>query len=234
MGTDASAALKALHTLLQQLARAEAGLSDGPRSIALAEKQIAQTEQQIEQQKQAIRDARKSADEYNLKLKSKEADVLKLQGQLNTASSNKEYDIIKGQISAATVSRGEIEEQGLMALEAVDAANATLRGLETDLQARRKALQTVRTEFDSSKPVLETEIQQLQQQIAVAEEIIPASDRANWKRLRAAHGAGCLAVVEDEFCTACDSKAIAQDLVRIRTGAIVFCRDCGRVLYLDR
>ncbi|MFM7059072.1 MAG: hypothetical protein ACKO2P_19350, partial [Planctomycetota bacterium] len=37
MGTDASAALKALHSLLQQLARAEAGLSEGPRRIALAE-----------------------------------------------------------------------------------------------------------------------------------------------------------------------------------------------------
>jgi predicted nucleic acid-binding Zn-ribbon protein len=215
MGTDASAALKALHSLLQQLARAEAGLSEGPRRIALAEKQIAQTEQQIEKQKQAIRDARKSADEHNLRLKSKEAEMLKLQGQLNTASSNKEYDIIKGQISAATASRGDIEEQGLMALEAVDAANAALRGFESDLQARRKALQ-------------------MQQQISVAEEIIPASDRENWKRLRAAHGAGCIAAVEDEFCTSCDQKAIAQDLVRIRTGVIVFCRGCGRVLYLDR
>lgn len=234
MGTDASAALKALHSLLQQLARAEAGLSEGPRRIVLAEKQIAQTEQQIEQQKQAIRDARKSADEQNLRLKSKEAEILKLQGQLNTATSNKEYDIIKGQISAATASRGEIEEQGLMALEAVDAANAALKSCEADLQARRKALQTVRADFESSKPVLEKEIQQLQQQIAAAEEIIPGSDRDNWKRLRGAHGANCMAVVEDEFCTACDQKAIAQDLVRIRTGTIVFCRDCGRVLYLDR
>lgn len=234
MGTDASAALKALHSLLQQLARAEAGLSEGPRRIALAEKQIAQTEQQIEKQKQAIRDARKSADEHNLRLKSKEAEMLKLQGQLNTASSNKEYDIIKGQISAATASRGDIEEQGLMALEAVDAANATLRGLESDLQARRKALQTTKTDFETTKPVLEKEIQQLQQQISVAEEIIPASDRENWKRLRAAHGAGCIAAVEDEFCTSCDQKAIAQDLVRIRIGVIVFCRGCGRVLYLDR
>jgi len=232
MGTDASAALKALHSLLQQLARAEAGLSEGPRRIALSEKQIAQTEQQIDQQKQAIRDAKKSADEQNLRLKSKEADILKLQGQLNTATSNKEYDIIKGQISAAVTSRGEIEEQGLMALESVDTANSTLKTLEADLQSRRKSLQTAKSEFETRKPVLEAEIQQLKQQITVAEEIIPGNDRANWLRLKGAHGAGCIAAVEDEFCTACDQKAIAQDLVRIRTGAIVFCRGCGRVLYI--
>jgi hypothetical protein len=233
MGTDQSSALKALHSLLQQLARAEAGLSDGPRRVALAEKHITQAEQQIEQQKQAIRDAKKSADEQNLRLKSKEADILKLQGQLNTATSNKEYDIIRGQIKTATENRGEIEEQGLLALESVDAANAALKSLETDLQARRKALQTARADFDRDKPVLDAEIASLQQQIAAAEQIIPATNRDNWKRLRAAHGPAALASVEDEFCSACNQKAIAQDLVRIRTGEIVFCRGCARVLYQD-
>jgi predicted nucleic acid-binding Zn-ribbon protein len=233
MGTDQSTALKALHSLLQQLARAEAGLSEGPRRIALAEKQIKQTEQQIEQQKQAIRDAKKSADEQNLRLKTKEADILKLQGQLNTASSNKEYDIIRGQIKTATDTRGEIEEQGLLALEAVDTANATLKSLEADLTTRRKALQTAKSDFDRDKPALDAEIISLQQQISVAENLIPGSSRDNWKRLRGAHGPAALALIDGEFCVACSQKAIAQDLVRIRTGEIVFCRGCGRVLYQD-
>jgi predicted nucleic acid-binding Zn-ribbon protein len=233
MGTDQSTALKALHSLLQQLARAEAGLSDGPRRISLAEKQIKQTEQQIEQQKQAIRDAKKSADEHNLRLKTKEADILKLQGQLNTAASNKEYDIIRGQIKGAVELRGEIEEQGLLALEAVDAANAALKSYESELVTRRKALQTAKADFDRDKPVLDAEIISLHQQISVAESIIPGTSRDNWKRLRSAHGPAALALVEDDFCLACSQKAIAQDLVRIRTGEIVFCRGCGRVLYQD-
>ncbi|MEY3457243.1 MAG: hypothetical protein RL215_400, partial [Planctomycetota bacterium] len=144
-----------------------------------------------------------------------------------------EYDIIRGQIKTATENRGEIEEQGLLALEAVDSANASLKSLETELQARRKALQTARTDFDRDKPVLDAEITSIQQQIATAEQIIPATNRDNWKRLRGAHGPAALAAVEDDFCSACNQKAIAQDLVRIRTGEIVFCRGCARVLYQD-
>jgi predicted nucleic acid-binding Zn-ribbon protein len=83
------------------------------------------------------------------------------------------------------------------------------------------------------KPALDAEIISLQQQISVAENLIPGSSRDNWKRLRGAHGPAALALIDGEFCVACSQKAIAQDLVRIRTGEIVFCRGCGRVLYQD-
>ena len=41
MASDLSNALSQLHELLVQLARAEAALADGPRSIAVSEKQVA-------------------------------------------------------------------------------------------------------------------------------------------------------------------------------------------------
>jgi septal ring factor EnvC (AmiA/AmiB activator) len=101
MASEMSVALGNLHRLLQQLAEAEAALADGPRAVTLAEKQVVQAEQAIEEQKQTIKANRKAADDLNLKLKTKEAELAKLTGQLNTASSNKEYDIFKGQIEAA-------------------------------------------------------------------------------------------------------------------------------------
>jgi len=231
MASETSAGLKVLHGLLQQLAEAEAGLADGPRRIAVAERQVTAGEQQIEQQKLVIRDAKRSADEANLRLRSKEAEILKLEGQLNTASTNKEYDIIKGQIVTAKKDRGDIEETGLLGLEAVDEAQKRLKDLEAELQKRRQLLQAAKADYDDLKPKLEAGIATLQQQTVEAEKVIPGSEMATWKRLRAAHGAAAVAVMEDDFCSACSTRVTAQDMVRMRTGVFVNCRGCGRALY---
>lgn len=231
MGSEISAGLKTLHGLLQQLAEAESGLGEGPRMIGVSERQIVAVEQQIDKQKQAVKDARKSADEFNLKLKTKESEILKMEGQLNVASSNKEYEIIKNQITNAKRDRGDLEENGLMGLEAVDLANAKLKELEADLQKRKQQLQSIKTSFEKEKPVLQSGIQTLQQQISESEKIIPGNHIANWHRLRGAHGPVALSPLEDDFCRECSTRVTNQDQVRIRTGEFLCCRDCGRALY---
>ena len=90
--------------LLQQLHDAEYLLRHGPKRIALAEKKVAAAGQDCEAQKAAIKDLKKSADQRNLDLKTSEAEIEKLNGQLNLAKTNKEYDIIRGGIETQQAS----------------------------------------------------------------------------------------------------------------------------------
>ena len=233
MASEMSVALSNLHRLLQQLAEAEAALADGPRAVALAEKQVTQAEQSIEEQKQTIKANRKAADDLNLKLKTKEAELAKLTGQLNTASSNKEYDIVKGQIEAAKRDRGEIEETALGAMEEIDAAQAKLKQLEAELLSRKKIAQTAKANFEAAKPDVDARIEAIKSQIAESEKVIPGEGKAGWDRLRKAHGASALAVMEDGFCEACSTKVTNQDMVRIRMSDFMGCRGCGRILYFS-
>ena len=194
MASDLSIALSQLHGLLRQLAEAEAAFADGPRSITVSEKQVAQAEQKIEEQKAAIKQTRKTADDLNLKLKTKEAELKKLQGQLNAATSNKEFDIFKGQIASVGSERAELE---------------------------------------ASRSGLETTLQELKSQIAAAEKVIPSGEGLSaYRRLRIANGAGALAGIEDDFCEGCNCRVTNQDLVRIRTGEFLRCRECNRGLYV--
>ena len=116
MASDLSNALRQLHELLMQLDKAEAAFADGPRSIAAAEKQVQQLEQQIEDQKAKIKQTRKSSDELSLRLKTKEAELKKLEGQLNVATSNKEFDIFKSQIASVGSEREEFEAAAFAAM----------------------------------------------------------------------------------------------------------------------
>jgi predicted nucleic acid-binding Zn-ribbon protein len=73
----------------------------------------------------------------------------------------------------------------------------------------------------------------LEAQIAAAEKELPGGESVTvFRRLRKAHGAGALAELEDQSCSACDHNLTSQDLVRLRTGEFVCCRGCARILYL--
>ena len=233
MASDLSIALSQLHGLLRQLAEAEAAFADGPRSITVSEKQVAQTEQKIEEQKAAIKQTRKTADDLNLKLKTKEAELKKLQGQLNAATSNKEFDIFKGQIASVGSERAELENTAFEAMEEIDVNQAALKKLEVELKSRRQAALTVLAEVQASRSGLETTLQELKSQIAAAEKVIPSGEGLSaYRRLRIANGAGALAGIEDDFCEGCNCRVTNQDLVRIRTGEFLRCRECNRGLYV--
>lgn len=233
MASDLSIALSQLHALLLQLAEAEAALSEGPRSIMVAEKQVAQMEQQIENQKALVKQTRKSADELNLKLKTKESELKKYEGQLNTATSNKEFDIVKGQITNVRTEQADIENAAFEAMEEIDATQVTLKNLETELKNRKQAAVTIKAEIEVGKPALEAALENFKSQIEVAEKIIPPGEGLSaYRRLRIANGPGALAGIEDDFCDGCNCKVTNQDLVRIRTGEFMRCRECNRGLYV--
>ncbi|MBL8815637.1 MAG: hypothetical protein JNL58_06380 [Planctomyces sp.] len=233
MATELSRGLQKLHELLRKLGEAEKTLSQGPRRISVAEKAVKAARDAIEAQKLEIKNSRKHADELNLKLRSKETDLVKLTGMLNQASSNKEYDIMKGQIQTAKGDQASIEEIALTAMEAADEIASALKGKEADLKQKEQHLKDVQAEVQAAEAGLKATIAELEAQVAQAETVLSAGDIRNaYGRLRLAHGAEALAAAEDSFCTSCSNKITTQDLVRMNTGTILLCRECGRILYV--
>jgi predicted nucleic acid-binding Zn-ribbon protein len=233
MASDLSNALSQLHKLLIQLAEAEVALADGPRTIAISEKQVAQAEQRIDEQKVTIKQTRKSADELSLKLKTKESELKKVEGQLNVATSNKEFDIFKAQIASIGNEREEFEAAAFEAMEAIDTAQAMLKTLEAELEKRRQAAAAAKTSVEAALPALQSTVNDLKNQIAEAEKVIPSGEGLSaYRRLRIANGSGALAGIEDDFCEGCNCRVTNQDLVRIRTGEFLRCRECNRGLYV--
>lgn len=232
MASELSLGLSELHQRLQELESAEGRLAEGPRRIRLAQKQVAAAELATEQQKEEITRMRKAADGYGLQLKTRESELLKLEGLLNQAKSNKEYEIVKGQIAAAQKARESLEGEALEAMEQVDAAQARLKELKQTLESTQADLKKLEASVAAERPGLEESVAAVQGKIAEAEKIIPGGDHTvTWKRIRGAHGAAALSQIDEGFCSFCSSRVTTQDLVRINTGEFLLCRECGRVLY---
>lgn len=233
MASDLSKALQNLHQLLHQLEDSDNLLTLGPKRIAAAKKAANTAAEQVESQKLALKAARKQADENTLKLRSKEAELLKLTGMMNQAGSNKEYDIVKNQIAVANSDRAKIEDDALAAMEQADVCQKKLKQLEAELKDFEANARKVEADVKAAEPGVTAAIQKIQAEVAAVEKTIPWGDLvSNYSRLRGAHISGALAAVEEGFCTACNNRITAQDMVRVNTGSLLACRECGRLIYI--
>jgi hypothetical protein len=134
-----------LHNLHLQLREVQDQLEKGPRQLRARQQIIQQKQDELEAQKQKQKTLKMGADQKSLQLKSNEAKIQDLRTKLNQANSNREFDIIRGQIEADTVANSVLEDEILDALEKVDAGQIALRKLEDELAtASRPALPNCR------------------------------------------------------------------------------------------
>ena len=221
-----------LHDLLKQLQDAQQLLDHGPMRISLSEKKIEAAEKECAAQKEVIKQLRKSADQSAMNLKSQEAQVAKLSGRLNEASSNKEYEIIQGQMSSEKVKGANLEDEVLELLSKVDDATAELKAKESQLEELIKKKVEITATVQANEPGLKADVERLLAAISEAESVIPAGfPRDTYKRLRESQGASAMSRVEDTYCEECNTQAISQDVVQMNMGKFTLCRACGRILY---
>ncbi|MCH2200968.1 MAG: hypothetical protein MK102_03295 [Fuerstiella sp.] len=232
MAVETSQALQQLHHLLQQLEDAETMLAHGPRRVAAAKNKVTAAELVCEEHKNEIQTLRKTSDQKSLNLKSNEDMILKLNGRLNEASSNKEFDIIQAQLESERLASDALEDEVLSLLSKVDDAEVTLRAAEQDVRQLIERGQEIKADVQAKEPGVREEIERLNREITEAESAIPAGEsRGNYERLRASMKSGALSELRKAFCLACNTKVIAQDCVRVKIGEFVTCRECGRILY---
>ncbi|MGC1276539.1 MAG: hypothetical protein WBC44_22795 [Planctomycetaceae bacterium] len=223
--------LRELHRIHAEIQRVRTELERGPRQVRAKRRLVENKSAEIEQLKAKLLQSRKSADEKGLQLKSNEAKLHGLQIKLNQATSNREFDAVKGQMDADKMANSVLEDEILEALEKVDAMKAGIEAAEKekanlDSDAEKFAAGVAANEGD-----LKSELARLESSLAVAEKIIPSGLMGDYKRLVQGHGATALAPLEGKACTSCMTTVTTQQSIDLRSGRFTFCRSCGRLLY---
>jgi predicted nucleic acid-binding Zn-ribbon protein len=224
--------LAELHRLLLALKEVQEQMERGPRQLKVRQQAIAQKQTELEAQRQKHKALRMSADQRSLQLKTNEVKIGELKIKLNQAASNREFDIIRAQIEADTVANSVLEDEILDALEKVDAAQIAIKKLEEDV-AHAKAEETrVAAEINAAQPGFQTRQAELQTAIASAEARLPENVIAPYRRLAQAYGAAALAEVDGTTCSSCYVSLPPQMVMQVRDGQVLFCKTCGRLLYM--
>ena len=224
--------LAELHRLLLAAREVQEQMERGPRQLKARQQALVQKQADLEAQRQKYKLLRMNADQKSLQLKTNEAKIGDLRGKLNQASSNREFDIIRAQIEADTVANSVLEDEILDSLEKVDVAHLAIKKLEEE-QALAKADETrVGADINASQPGFQSRLAELQSAVANAEARLPENMIVQYRRLAQAYGAAALAEVDGTTCTSCYVSLPAQMVMQVRDGHVMFCKTCGRLLYM--
>lgn len=226
------AGLKQLHELHLQLREVQSQLEAGPRQIA-ARRQLQEKKQaELESRRQKLKQVKVAADQKNLQLKTNETKIADLRAKQNGVTSNREYDILRGQIDADLMAKSVLEDEILESLETVDKAQLELKQFEEEVATADGEVKKFVQEVEQRLPGLKQQAEVLQAQVADAEKFLPGDVAAMYRRLVQVHGADALASVENKSCSNCYLSLTTQMLVELNSGKLLFCKSCQRLLYL--
>jgi len=228
---SSSQALKTLHELHQQLQEVQDALAKGPRQINAKKLAVEKKKAELEARRQKLKQLKLTADQKNLQLKTNENKIGDLRAKLNLAASNREYEIITGQIDADTMANSVLEDEILETLTKIDQTQIEVKHAEQDVAAAEADLQKTMQQVQSVEPGLLERSRALGAEVAAAEKFLPDEIVPQYRRSVQAHGADALAAVENRTCTSCHLQLTMQKIVELGSGKLMFC-SCGRLLYL--
>lgn len=226
-----SSGMKQLHDLRIKLREISDQMERGPRQIAARKQNVDKKKEELESLRTKLKQLKVSADQKNLQLKSSESRIYDLNGKLNSAANNREYEALRSQIAADTMAKSVLEDEILEALERVDTFQVDVKKCEQELATLEAEVQKLTADVQSKEAGLKESAAKLEAQVAEAEQILPPDIIPQYRRLVQAYGANALAPVINKSCSECFVAQTAQVYLELKSGKVRFCT-CGRLMYV--
>jgi len=226
------AILRTLHRIHRQLTDLRERLDRGPKQIRATENNVKHREEDLAKVKAEARALRMAADQKQLQLKSIEDKVKDLRRKLNAATSNREYQALLEQIAGDEMTNSVLSDEILEALEKVDAFQKNIAETEAALAAAKQRTGEVRAEVSEHEPLLKADIARLEAELQQAETTLPRDICEMYQRVVRQKGEDALAAIENQCCDGCNQQVPLNLVSQVMMGQPVFCKSCGRLLYM--
>jgi uncharacterized protein len=227
-----AANLHDLHQLHQRARALRDRLASGPKTLAARKAALANRLAQTEQSRKALQDIKVQLKKNEHSLQSVETKIDDLKTKLNLVKKNEEYKALQNQIAHENSSKGKIEEDVLVSLEAIEVKSSELAQLEAEVKRSSDEIAALEQQFDEQAATHKTQLEELEIAIVEAEHAIPEEYRVQYRRIVARYGADALAACEDASCRGCFTSVTAQMINDLMNGTgLSFCLSCGRLLY---
>jgi predicted nucleic acid-binding Zn-ribbon protein len=227
-----AAALRELHRIHQQLADLRDRLERGPKQVRAREANVAQLEARLTEARDKAKQTQMGVDRKQLDLKAGEQKVIDLRVKLNGANSNREYQAFLEQIAAAEMAGSVLSDEILEGMEKFDEHGVAVKEAEKNLSSGKQELDKAKKAVDESAAAIHGDITRLEAELAQAEKELPSDIKADYQRVVRSKGADSLSAADDGVCTGCGQQITLNMQNELQLSKLVFCKSCGRLLYL--
>jgi len=222
---------RTLHRIHRQLADLGERLARGPKQVRGAEAHLAHQEEQLAKVREEAKTLRMATDAKQVQLQGSEAKIKDWEGKLMSASSNREYQVLKDLIAAEKMTNSVLDDEILEGWERLEQFQDKIAEAEAGLAKAREKAQQTHAEVEQQKPLIEEDLRRLRAELGECEASLPAEIKEAYRRVVRQRGEDALAPVENECCSGCCQQVPLNVISEILLNRPMFCKTCGRLLY---
>lgn len=205
-----------------------------PAKIKTIEESFIAKKQALASLEKMYTDLQKQKKDKELELASKEEAAKKLQSQLYSLKTNKEYQTMLQQINDTKADASIIEDKILETMEETDKA-------KNDIELEKGRLQEEEKVFDNEKKKIEDRIKEIDDRLAQLsnqrKQVTPEIDPkiiSQYDRILASRDGLAFVSVRNNSCGGCNMLVPPQVINLIKMyERLVTCEVCNRMLYID-
>ncbi|MCU0652360.1 MAG: C4-type zinc ribbon domain-containing protein [Candidatus Omnitrophica bacterium] len=179
-------------------------------------------------------DLQKQKKDRELELASKEEGIKKLQGQLYSLKTNKEYSTMLQQIGDAKADVSVSEDKILQALDQMDKIKTDIEREKQKLAGEEGVLKSQKAKVAEELKVIDDRLAQLEAQ---RKQVSPGIDQkilAQYDRILVSRNALAIVTVNGNSCGGCNMFVPPQVINLIKMyDHIITCEMCNRILYIE-
>lgn len=227
----------------QTLREAQGRLDAASKNVRIQERRVHDLEEKLRAGQQRLKEIQAKSMAADVDLKGRDARIEKLREQQQSAKNDKEYRTFLVEINTAKVDRSKAEEEALKLVAQLEAQQKELAELARLLEQETAKLNEMRAHISQDLAALNAEIEQIRPtRQAAADEVGKLSAKALgvYERLAERYDGEAMAPIaqpdkrrEQTVCTACNMELVIDIFNKLKTrDDMVFCPNCGRMLYV--
>lgn len=224
--------LRELHRLRRHSRNLQDELERLPRQIKVLETKAARQEEALRKCQESAKLLKVKIHDKETTLKANHLQIGKLEKQRNEATGKKEYDGLNLELSTTRLANQKLENEIVDVMEKVEEEAARAVELEKQLKQVKTDVAQFGKTSQERRATLTAELEKTKSLTDEVEAKLTDDVRSQYNRLVSQRAEDALAVVQDRTCGACYTGITAQSYNELLQGFLVFCKSCGRVLYL--
>jgi predicted nucleic acid-binding Zn-ribbon protein len=232
MSTPVPPILKECHRLRKHLRELQSEIDLGPRVTKIRQKKLADEEQAHKDAYDTIKKLKLKQKDDEGTLKQTEQRLAKLQTDIHSAASKKEFDAKTAEIAHATAIKNDTEDAILAAITEIEERTAALPAVEQRWADAQAEFKQAEAEGKERLERMLADQKVCQEALAAAEAKLPPDVKGQYDRLVKSYGADGLAGVVGRACQQCRTTIPEGTKATLVAGAFLCCPSCGRALYM--
>lgn len=188
--------------------------------------------ERLEEAKSKVTHAQKEVHAYELGMKELDGDERTKKKQLENLQNYKEFQLIKGELESIQEKQQEQEKSVLAAWKQLELAQESFGALQPTIEQEQIDVDRAIEQKMHELTVNENECSELVQNRSALEVDVPAVWLEKYVAMRE-KVVNPVVPVESASCSACYYALTNQDVLQVKQGALLQCKGCYRLLFMQ-